>query len=163
MSDESLVSEFARRERDLPHWESPGATYVVRFSVWRKCAVDLTRPELARVVVDALRFHDGRRYWLYDHTVMPDHVHAILKPIVREGATEPLWRIMRDLKSWTARRINQVLGRGGHVWRDETFDHILRGVAEYDEWAAYILENPRAAGLVEDPLEWPWWGRGASP
>ncbi len=68
---------------------------------------------------------------------------------------------MGDVKKWTARYINKVLCRRGRFWRDESFDRMLRSEAEYQEWAQYILNNARVAGLIEDPLDWPWWGRGS--
>ena len=155
------LTGFEQRERDLPHWEAPGETYVVRFSIWDWLAVDLTRPDIGPVIVDGLRFFDEQRYWLYDYTVMPDHVHAILKPIDQAGEVERLADILGDIKKWTARRINEALGRRGSLWRDESFDRMLRNEAEYAEWAQYVLENPKQAGLVEDPVQWPWWGKGA--
>jgi len=159
--DDRLLTQFEKRKRDLPHWEGPGETYVLRFSVWRFVDVDLTRPHLAPLIIEALRFHDGDRYLLYDYTVMPRHVHAILKPIVRDGKTERLGKIIGDLKSWTAREINRALGRRGPFWRDERHDRIIRNEAEYQEWAQYILENAKQAGLVEQSLDWPWWGKGS--
>jgi putative transposase len=129
------LSEFERRKRDLPHWEEPGATYFIRFAVRRASEVDLTQCDVASIIIDALRHFDGVRYWLYDYTVMPDHVHAILKPIVREGKTEYLWSVMRSLKGWAAPRINAALKRSGPLWRDETYDHIIRDQAEYERCA----------------------------
>jgi hypothetical protein len=161
VDDDRLLGEFERHQRDLPHWEGPGEAYAIRFSVWRRVAVDLTRPDIAPLIIDALRFHDGNRYLLYDYTVMPRHVHAILKPIVRDGKAERLGELVGDLKSWTARAINRILGRRGLFWRDERYDRIIRNQAEYHEWAKYILGNAKEAGLVDDPLDWPWWGKGS--
>ena len=155
------LTQFEQRQRDLPHWEEPGATYFVRFALQRPTTVDLTIPAVGQAIVDALRFGDGERYWLYDYTVMPDHVHAILTPITDEGRAEYLWRIMQNLKSFTARRINRLLGRSGAVWQDETYDHIIRNEADYRACAEYILQNAHAAGLIEDPTEWPFWGKGS--
>jgi REP element-mobilizing transposase RayT len=112
------------------------------------------------VVVDALRFHNGKRYLLYDCTVMPDHVHAVLKPLAVDGKTERLSRIMHSIKSWLAHEINQRVGGSGRLWQDETYDHLLRNEADYQEKAAYIYDNPRRAGLTDDPAKWPWWGNG---
>jgi putative transposase len=151
---------FERRRRDLPHWEEPGSVYAVRFSLRRDCDVGLTRPAAAPLIVGALAFHAGLRYELYDYAVMPDHVHAIMKPVVRGGTAEHLWCLTRDLKRWTARRINELLGRRGPLWRDETYDRIIRNQAEYAEWARYIYHNSVAAGLVTDPADRPWWGCG---
>ncbi|MBM3477348.1 MAG: hypothetical protein FJX75_29110 [Armatimonadetes bacterium] len=162
--DESkyAIHELVKRRRHLPHWDEPGATYFLTFCVKRGVAADLTRPELAELVVGALRFRDGSRYWLYDYIVMPEHVHAILKPIVHEGRTEPMCEIMAGLKWWTARRINPLLGRRGPFWQDETYNRIIRTRREYNARATYILENAHVRGLVGDPVEWPWWGHGAS-
>lgn len=157
------LSQFERRERHLPHWEEPGATYFVTFTLRRPPAVDLTRPQFGKLVVDALHFRDGRAFWLYDYTIMPDHVHAIIKPIVRDGRTERLWRIMQSLKSWLAREINALSGRSGQVWEEETYDHIVRDIRDYQDLAAYILQNSCSAGLIDDPTEWPWWGKGSGP
>jgi len=156
------ITEFTRRRRRLPHWEEPGATYFVRFRLLHP-VVDLTRPDVAPLIIEGLLFPDGKRYWLYDYTVMPDHGHGILKPIVRDGATESLGDIMGSMKKWTARRINRLPGRRGPLWQDETYSHIIRDPAEYARWANYILENPHVAGLVDEPTKWPWWGRGSGP
>ena len=152
---------FTRRRRHLPHWEEPGATYFITPTLRRPAAVDLTRPDLGPIIVGALLFHDEKRYWLYDYTVMPNHAHAILKPIDRDGKCEPLWRITHSLKSWSAQEINRLVGRQGSLWEEETYSRILRDGREYQERAKYILDNPHTAGLIEDPTEWPWWGRGS--
>ena len=155
------IDRFEVTRGDLPHWEEPGATYFVRFSLRTPPVVDLTAPQYGQLVVDALRFFDGKRYFLFDYTVMPDHVHMILKPIVREGKTERLSRIMYSLKRWLAQKINEQRGGDGPVWRTESYDHIVRNHEDYAAKAAYILDNPRRAGLVSDPTTWLWWGIGS--
>lgn len=156
-----FIEGFETTAGDLPHWEDLGASYFVRFSLWRPPAVNLAAPECGPTVVGALRFYDGQRYWLFDYTVMPDHVHMIVQPIVRDGRAERLSRIMSQLKHWIARRLNEQLGRSGPLWQKETYDHIIRNHEDYLEKAAYILDNPRRAGLVSDPTDWPWWGTGS--
>ena len=160
---EDQIDQFEKRKRHLPHWEDPGATYFIRFGVRHPAPMDLTRPDIAKLIVGALHHFDGERYLLFDYTVMPDHVHMILKPIVRGGKTERLWRITRSLKGWLAYRINHVVGRSGPFWQDESYDHIIRDQADYLEKAGYIYENPCRQGLVKDPAAWPWWGKGSGP
>ena len=63
----SELAEFEKRKRHLPHWEEPGATYFVTFCLKRGVSVNLTRPEVGRFIIDALRFFDEKRYWLYDY------------------------------------------------------------------------------------------------
>ena len=150
-----------RTRRHLPHIEADGATYFVTFTLREAMTVDLTNPAVASIITQARRYFAGSRYLLYDYTVMPDHVHVILKPLTEESEHNSLDNIMHSIKSWTATRINECVGRRGHLWRDESWDRIIRGRANYEETAHYIWNNPMARGLVDDPAKWPWWGRGS--
>jgi REP element-mobilizing transposase RayT len=154
------IEGFTRRRRRLPHWEEPGHTYFVTFCLQRPPVVDLSQEPFGQLTVAALRHFAGSRYHLLDYTVMPDHVHAILKPAAEEGQSEPLARIMQSIKSWLARRINEAAGRSGRVWQEETYDHMLRNTEDYVEKARYIYENAMRRGLVRDPADWPLWGTG---
>jgi len=149
-----------KRKRRLPHYEEPGQTYFITFTRAPEAHVDLTDEAISRTIIAALRHFAGVRYHLYDYTVMPDHVHAILKPMIRNGTCEPLSGIMHSIKSWTANQINQRLARSGRLWLDESYDHIVRGQKDYEVKARYIWLNPVKAGLVDDPAEWSCWGRG---
>ena len=160
MPDDAHISEFAKRQRILPHWEEPGATYFITAVLLRPPVVDLTTAVNGHLVVEAMRFYDGEKYWLFDYTVMPDHIHCIMKPTVSRGKAERLDRIWHRLKSYLAHELNRKAGRTGAVWQEETMDHMLRNERDYYEKAAYILDNPRRKGLVSDPVHWPWWGRG---
>jgi putative transposase len=64
--------------------------------------------------------------------------------------------ITRTIKSESAERINKALGRTGHVWPDESFDHILRGDESLGKKVLYILENPIRAGAAASPGEDRW-------
>ena len=94
---------------------------------------------------------------------MPDHVHVILQPKETAGVVEPLGSIVGDIKSFTARKINQILDRKGALWLDESYDRIIRDEKEYHKIAIYIFENPVRAGLVEDGEDWEWWRPGVEP
>ena len=157
------VTEFRKRRRHLPHWEEPGGTYFVTFTLKRPGLCDLTRPDLAGVVIAALRHFHRIRLRLYDYTVMPDHAHAILQPIPRDEATEELHRLLGSIKGWSARTTNGILRRRGALWLHESYDHLIRDEADYVLRARYIWENPVCKGLVEQAEDWPWWGRGDLP
>jgi putative transposase len=82
---------------------------------------------------------------------MPNHVHLLILP--RAGVAE----ITRWLKGSTARRANMLLQRTGlSFWQDESYDHWVRNARELNRIAAYIEENPVAAGLVDSKELWPW-------
>lgn len=153
------IRDFTRRRRRLPHWEGPGATYFVTFRVREEADCDLSRPDIAPIILGALHHFADTRYLLFDHTVMPDHVHVILKPVKRCDETwESLSGITHSIKSWTANQINDSLRRRGSLWQDESYDHIIRDRRDYHARSRYIWLNPVTAGLVNQPDEWPWWG-----
>ena len=154
------VRQFRITRRRLPHWEQPGGTYFVTFRPADSSTVDLTSPDIAPLIIGAMRHFNGQRYRLYDYTIMPDHVHMIIQPEIMGGTCEPLYRIMHSIKSWTAHRINEALNRRGKFWLDESYDRLVRGQRDYEEKARYIWENPARRELVKDPADWPWWGNG---
>ncbi len=158
--DPDFIREFRLTERHLPHWQSPGATHFLTFTLMDRYLCDLTDPGLAPIIIDALQHRHEEKYVLHDYTVMPDHVHVLLWPMRTERGYVSMSRITGGLKGWMAHQINQVLGRSGALWQDETFDHVVRHQREFNEIAHYIWMNPVVAGLVAKPAEWPWWGRG---
>ncbi|MEN6304121.1 MAG: transposase [Armatimonadia bacterium] len=159
--DDHYVTEFSRTQRHLPHHEGIGETYFVCICLRRPPVVDLTEPHVAQMLIDSLLYFDVSRYVLFDYVVMPDHVHMIIEPVVCDGRAERITHVMRSLKSWTAKRINEMKGRRGHVWQEDAYDHIIRNGEDYLEKSTYIFNNPMVAGLVRNPADWPWWGRGS--
>ncbi|HXQ78425.1 MAG TPA: transposase, partial [Gemmatimonadaceae bacterium] len=67
----------------------------------------LRDPRIADVVANAITFFDELRYLLFAWTVMPNHVHMVLK--LRERAT--IDDIMHSIKGYTAQRANALLKR----------------------------------------------------
>ena len=107
---------------------------------------------VAVVVRDALRHFDSQRYEVCAWCVMPNHVHVVVRPA--RGYDLP--GILHSWKSFTANRINQMLGRSGTVWQPESYDHLIRDQRDFQHAVAYVLDNPRTAGLED----WPWCGMG---
>jgi REP element-mobilizing transposase RayT len=106
------------------------------------------RPELAKIVADALRYDDTRRYGLEAWCVMPNHVHVL----VTMFAAESLAEIVAAWKSVSVHRIHLRLSRRGPIWRPESYDHLVRDEEEFDRAVQYIRDNPVKAGLKD----WPW-------
>ena len=128
-------------------------------------------PRIAGLVARSLRFGDGRWYTLLCYCVMPNHVHAVFVPKAADELEEaaasdeqtneraprsPLTRIMHSIKSYTAGRANRVLGRTGPFWQRESYDHWVRDGGELGRIVEYVVHNPVAAGLVEEPAGWRW-------
>lgn len=142
--------ELQIKKRHLPHWTLEGATYFVTFRVAEgKLATDEQQ-----VVFDHILDGDRRFYALIACTVMPDHVHMILRPM--GGFT--LSQIMKGTKGVSAHKINRLTAvRKGTIWQRESFDRILRDQDELIEKANYMLNNSVKRGLVDDPWTYPFW------
>jgi Rad3-related DNA helicase/REP element-mobilizing transposase RayT len=110
----------------------------------------MKRAEIAKLVEDALLHFDGKRYKLIGWCVMPNHVHAVVQPL--RGHELPA--ILRSWKSFTAHRINELLGRRGAVWMAEYYDHLVRDEDDLTHCIEYAWNNPDEAGLED----WKWRG-----
>ena len=111
----------------------------------------LRRPEVARLVEQALRFFDGTRYELLAWVVMPNHVHVLFAQ--REVT---LGKVVGSWKSYTAKEANRILGRTGQFWDEDYWDTYLRDEAQERRTRRYIENNPVKACLVREPGQWPW-------
>jgi hypothetical protein len=65
-----------------------------------------------------------------------------------------LSRITKGIKGASARLINDIRGVHGTLWQDESFDRIVRDQMELDEKLNYLVNNPRKAGLADDPWDY---------
>jgi putative transposase len=86
-----------------------------------------------------------RRYELDCYVVMPNHVHAVIKPLITR--IHPLENILQSMKAFTGRLINKSLGLHGPVWQEEYFDRIIRDEEHLWRTIQYSGNNPKKAGL----------------
>jgi menaquinone-specific isochorismate synthase len=113
-------------------------------------ACHLAVPQVAEMVAGALRFFEGQRYRQFAWCVMPNHVHALFRPL----PNWPLEKILHSWKSFTSKEANKLLSREGTFWEPEYFDHLIRSEEEFHRYIEYIASNPRKAGLKD--RKWVW-------
>lgn len=94
----------------------------------------LRDPRAAALVQEALLFGHGERYELLAWTVMPNHVHALIRP----GEGWALGTIVGSWKKRSARGINHLTGREGALWFREYFDRFQRDGGHRERTVAYI-------------------------
>jgi REP element-mobilizing transposase RayT len=111
----------------------------------------LKRPEIAKIIIEAIRYRNGAEYDLHNFVVMSNHVHMLVTPRI------PVAKFMQSLKRFTARQANLALGFTSKTfWQPETYDRLVRDPDEFKRIATYIEMNPVKAGLVAGPEEFPW-------
>jgi REP element-mobilizing transposase RayT len=118
----------------------------------------LGRPEIAGLVASAIQFHAGKRFDLHAWIVMPNHVHAVLRPWPQFTLSD----ILKSWKGFTAREANRILKRTGlRFWQDESYDHLIRDDEDMYRCCHYTTMNPVNAGLCKEPGEWKWSSAGS--
>ena len=113
-------------------------------------ACDLSKPEVADLVAGALQFFESTRYRQFAWSVMPNHVHAVFRPL----PGWPLESILHSWKSFTSKEANKLLNRTGNFWEAEYFDHLIRSEEEFAHYIDYVASNPKKAGLKD--WKWVW-------
>ncbi len=145
--------------RRLPHFEKPWAIYAVTIGTKaRRCL----SPEARTIVLNALRHFHDRRYELFAACVMPDHVHVLLQPWPKQDDADgnpvfwSLSELMRSVKSFSARAINQREIITGGVWEREQFDRYIRSDRDLEEKFRYIVGNPWKSEVARQGEAYPW-------
>ncbi|NOY99672.1 MAG: transposase [Chloroflexi bacterium] len=129
-----------------------------------------------QIVLDSLAYlREHKHTRLNAFVVMPTHIHAILWP---EENTK-LSDVLRDFKRFTSRAIsrqaakteNQTLLAGFRkarlhnrasdvsqyqVWQEGSHPEAIFSLKFAQQKLDYIHENPARAGLVSDPVDWPY-------
>ena len=147
-------------KRSLPHFERPWAKYAVAFCTYQR------RPlvnEERDIVLRSISYGRERlHYELYVACVMPDHVHLLFEPQIKdEGAAGEaifwsLSEILHGIKSSTAHRINKLRNATGPVWEKESFDRLIRSESDLEEKFSYICRNPWDSNVVDQNDDYPW-------
>ena len=149
--------------RRLPHFERPWAKYAVTFSTLNRKPLSTSARS---IILNAIEHFHQRRYELYAACVMPDHVHILFEPGIKEDDEEgnpvfwSLGELMRSIKSFTAHEINKLEASVGSIWEDEWYDRLIRSEKDLQEKFEYITGNPWTTGVVQpdDVYEWVWHG-----
>ncbi|MCK9207024.1 MAG: transposase [Salinivirgaceae bacterium] len=111
----------------------------------------LKQPGIAKIVMDALHYLDGKDFKLIRYCVMSNHVHLIAYKFQR-----PVHNIMKSLKTFTAHQINEKLNRKGRLWQREYYDRVVRDRNDLSTKIDYVLNNPVKIHLVHHWKEYPF-------
>ena len=85
--------------------------------------------------------------------IMPDHFHWLFS---LQGQ-RPLSVSVNTVKSYSARKINRILGRHGAFWQRGFHDRAIRYSDDLEHIARYIVANPLRAGIVDSLGDYPLW------
>lgn len=142
-----------KRENPSPHTEVQLRAYAKLFSTRVEGWLDegagccaLGDHVNARLVDSTLRFFDGGRYHLFCSVVMPNHMHAIVKPL-GENCLDEIWE---SWKKFSATGLAKKGVKTRPVWFSEGYDRIIRDVEHLQRVVRYIGRNPIKIGLTRE-------------
>ncbi|WDE96487.1 transposase [Lentisphaera profundi] len=118
----------------------------------------LKNQQMAKVMKESLIRFDNERYQLIAWCIMPNHVHALLKPKIG------LAKIIQSWRSYTGRwafRNNAkyelgITADSKRFWMRDYWDRYIRSEKHFYSVLDYIHENPVKAGLCKAPENWKW-------
>jgi hypothetical protein len=122
------------------------ARFIGRIKEWLDAgmgACHMRRPDVRAEVEGCLLQFDGNRYDIDAFVLMPNHVHAVIKPTPGSD----LSTVLQGIKGVSANRCNKLLVHKSTFWTDESYDHIVRDAKEVRAFRNYIAQNPDKAGL----------------
>ncbi len=83
-------------------------------------------------------------YEVYGYCVMPDHLHAIIRP----NSEYNLSFIMKMVKGSFARKVNRLAGSSGSMWQPGFYEEAIRSNTQLNNQLNYIHGNPVKADLA---------------
>ena len=88
---------------------------------------------------------------LLSYVLMGSHYHAVVR-IPDARLSQALHHLHTDYSRWHNRRH----GRSAHLFRAHALTRRITSDRQLIAACRYLARNPVVAGLVTDPLEWPW-------
>ena len=110
----------------------------------------LREKRYSEVVADSLQKDDGIHYSLLAYTIMPNHVHVLIRQ--NEGSQLPM--VVRRWKGGSSRQINVLRQSTEKVWQFDYFDRYIRDERHFGKVLQYIHMNPVWAKLAKTPEDW---------
>ncbi|MEA3431302.1 MAG: transposase [candidate division WOR-3 bacterium] len=106
-----------------------------------------------KLLLDTFRYYKEKySFDIVAYCILPDHFHWLVIPSEKADISQ----IMKGVKGFSTRKINQINHWNGRLWQHQFLDHIIRKDEDYRKHINYIHNNPVKHGLVEDIGLYPW-------
>ncbi|OLP18738.1 transposase [Leptolyngbya sp. 'hensonii'] len=128
--------------------------YFVTFCTWERLELNLAARQ---VVMEACQYFHGERYVIFAGVVMPDHVHLLIQPWLKNsGKCWTIGSILHSIKGFSSKQIPSVMPHIGKVWQDGRHERRISGDRQFQATLNYIHQNPVASGIVSSSEFYPY-------
>jgi len=136
--------------RRLPGYSYTGpARYTLRFCTLGRRLLFADPVLVDLVLAQILRAATSHDFNVVAYCFMPDHLHLLVEAASDAAGLEAF---VKDAKQRSSFHAGSVVG--GRLWQAGYHERVLRSNEETRALAAYILQNPVRAGLVDDACEY---------
>jgi putative transposase len=112
-------------------------------------ADDAVEPVVTRLSQTA----DAYKFSVIAYCLMPDHMHALVAGEHEAADFREFVRVFKQQTAFDWKRRHTT-----RLWQRGYIDRVLRDEEDTFAVARYIIENPLRAGLVANPLDYPYVG-----
>ena len=121
-----------------------------------KPEIDLSKPANLEIIFSSLLFWEEKRVQNLAFTVMPNHIHWVVKLLDKDSGGIPVYLqdILQSVKRHSSNKINKAENRSGKLWQKESFDTTISNEKHLFNAIKYTLNNPVKAGLVSNWRDW---------
>ncbi len=102
--------------------------------------------EVREPLVEALFYFHSKRWLVGDVVIMPNHVHALLKPL----SEYKLELVLGSVKGFVSSELTKCHIKSDRMWQSENYDRIVRDRRELHRFRKYIERNPMKSKLSSD-------------
>jgi len=143
---------------DRPHC-LPGFSYLglhrysLTFCVRRRAHVFIDARVVSELLEQISQAAAEHQFEILAYCFMPDHLHLLVEARSSDSDLISFANLVKQRTSFTYRR-----SHAERLWQKGYFEHIVRNDESTQIVAKYVLENPVRAGLVKEPLDYPFSG-----
>ena len=113
----------------------------------------LDAPCVQRVSAQFLQTAEVQGCEVLAYCFMPDHAHLLVAGASTDANFPAFMKLAKQRSGFEYSRRT-----GGRLWQEGYYERVLRAGEGTRGVISYILANPVQAGLVADPIDYPFWG-----
>lgn len=107
--------------------------------------------------MEACQHFHGERYTIFVGVVMPDHVHLLIQPLLKDtGKFWTIGSILHSIKGFSARQVPMVMPHIDKLWQDGRHERLILGDRHFHATVEYIYQNPIVAHIIKPSETYPY-------
>jgi len=126
-----------RQTNKPPRWKEDDSIYFLTFCTYKHRKILLSR-RITAVLIEDLKFYSKLIRELIAYTIMPDHIHLLIK--IED--VKSLSKFLQSFKTRSSKKIQELIGKSEYpIWQRGTMDHCIRDENDFANHLTYLFYN----------------------